>query len=511
MTTGSEWVNCSKGEKLVIPVSEASGTVISFKLTGTDHTAYVAFLPQDNGEAFKFVDISSVEAILPENSAVLDADAVTALGWSKPSGLSEGGLWYRVRIGDVKAKSSSITVVVNGGTDTNWCEVTSGILSPGKTYWWMLDYAWSTEEEPDLDSLSWIAGSSIWSFATAASGASATTVKSGYYDAQGNAIESGTPIELAVGVETMFFAGADEGTATSCAIVAGSLPPGLSLYATGKANKIGRITGVPTTAGKYYALVQTTTAGGAGKTLRLDFNVMDLGTAAGSFTAALTEEGGALSEGVNRVGRITGLSISGSGAISATVKFASGKYRFSAASFDSLMVGENALEHVTAEDAYPSTYKAMLQAPVTIGEEVYTNSLEISVVSGDPVNDPKILGYVAGTAKLTLNVLDDGFVKEVTYVGELVRDNSANAAWLAAAAKFGGYYTVSLVPSGVEPADGVPCGNGYVTLTLNSAGVAQYAGLLADGTAISGSSRIVLRGDLEDPTSCSALIPIGIF
>lgn len=39
----------------------------------------------------------------------------------------------------------------------------------------------------------------------------------------------------------------------------------------------------------------------------------------------------------------------------------------------------------------------------------------------------------------------------------------------------------------------------------------KYAGLLADGTAVSGSSRIALRGDPSDISKCSVLVPVGLY
>ena len=65
------------------------------------------------------------------------------------------------------------------------------------------------------------------------------------------------------------------------------------------------------------------------------------------------------------------------------------------------------------------------------------------------------------------------------------------------------------MPNEVTPADGLPCGNGYITLTLDETGTAKYAGLLADGTAVSGSSKIALRGGLI--AADSALVPIGLY
>ena len=323
-------------------------------------------------------------------------------------------------------------------------------------------------------------------------GGGAVTTVAGY-DAYGNAISAGSPIALVRGVKATVALGLEDGALPSvCGILAGALPPGMKLDA-----KSFAITGAPTAAGDYAALVQVNgEEEGAG--LWLDFNVVELGAAAGAFSACVRENGNALSSGYARVGRITALIVGESGNISATVKVGGLKYTFASSSYDALDEDDSGF------------CVATLHGVTTIDGEEYENTLELSVANG-AVYDPAVLGASAGVAKLRLNVLDDGFVKEVSYVGELVRDNMANANWLLAAARFAGYYTVSLVPFGVNPSDGIPCGNGYLTLTVDATGTAKYAGLLADGTAVSGSSLIALRGDLADPSKCSALIPIGIY
>ena len=498
MTTTQGWVECTDGSRLAIPVETAGGTTISFKLSGSDTGAYVYFEPQADGQAFTFIPLSAIEASLPDNKAVVDAESVATLAWSCPAEWAGEGLWYRVRIGDVKAKSSRITTVLEDGTKDTSCTVPGGTLASGKTYWWMLDFACSNEETPSPDSLTWITGTSIWSFTTASAGAPSTIVKKGYYDAYGDAIVTGERIKLAQGVPVTFYVGSDGEDATSCSLLDGALPDGLSLYQTGKVAKIGRITGTPVAAGEYSAIVQVVNASGAAKTLRLDFDVYGLGTAVGSFTAALVEDGDALSSGYPKVGRITGLTVAGTGAASATVKIAGVKYSFSAAALDAI------------DEDDPSYSLVTLAGTTTIDGVAYENRMELKLFAGD-AGDPADLFVSAGSVKLTLNVSDEGIVKEVTYRGELVRDNSASKPWLAVASRFAGYYTVSLVPYGVSPYDGVPCGNGYLTLTLDETGTAKYAGLLADGTAISGSSRIALRGDIADPANCEALVPFGLY
>ncbi len=490
------WIVFPNGEKLVIPVTDPAGALIQIKLKNTDGNTYASFADQGGAGPFRFVDLSTVKASSPENLATLAASDVTALTWTEPAGGADG-VWYRVRIGDQKAKSSKITEILSEGTKDLSCKLSEGMPAVGKTYWWMLDYAYSEEASPDFSSLEWIEGPRIWSF-TAVSGETASTVvEKGWYDAYGDAIAAGSPIKLVQGVAVKFYLAADSGEGASAEVLDGALPPGVIL----KGAKC-KFQGVPTTSGDYTALLQVTTASGQAKTLRLDFKVDPLGVAAGSFSGMIREDGTGLEEGFPRIGHVKSLAISETGAIYAQVKVAGMKYVFSADSLDSVVDGGGA--------GYPGSCLAMLFGTSTINDVVYTNRMELTVASGDP-EDGAALGVCAGEVSLVLNVLSGGEVQEVSYRGELVRDNTANEQWLAAAAQYEGYYTVSLVPFGVSPAYGVPCGNGYLTLQLDGNGMAAYAGFLADGTALSGSSQIALRGDLADPTACSALVPIGMY
>lgn len=498
-TTAGEtpWMLCpTDGGLLVIPVSDPTGALVQIKLKNTDGGTYASFADQGGRGPFRFVDLSSVGAAAPEDREALAAGDVAELGWTVPAGGADG-VWYRVRIGDQKAKSSKITRLLAEGIKDLSCKLPEGLPIAGKTYWWMLDYAYSEDETPDFGALEWISGPVIWSFSAVAEGAASTVVAEGARDAYDDVIVAGKAIRLAQGVGFSFYLAADSGENATASVVSGELPPGVIL----KGNKC-KLQGLPTVAGDYSALVQVTTASGAAKTLRLDFEVSPMGAAAGSFTGMVREDGTALAGGYSRIGWIKSLAVSDSGAVSAQIKVAGAKYSFAADSLGSVVDG--------GESGYPKAFQATLGGTVTIGGIVYTNSLELSVASGDPENTA-VLGAPAGEVRLVLNVSDDGEVKEVSYKGELVRDNTANEEWLAAAAQYDGYYTVSLVPFGVGPADGVPCGNGYLTLRLDGSGVAQYAGLLADGTAVSGSSMIALRGDLSAPSAFSAIIPIGCY
>lgn len=71
------------------------------------------------------------------------------------------------------------------------------------------------------------------------------------------------------------------------------------------------------------------------------------------------------------------------------------------------------------------------------------------------------------------------------YSGEIYRNCQKIQGYLDQAAKFSGYYTVVLAPQNAASGAGIPYGNGYITMTLDTKGKAKVAGLLPDGTKLS--------------------------
>lgn len=81
---------------------------------------------------------------------------------------------------------------------------------------------------------------------------------------------------------------------------------------------------------------------------------------------------------------------------------------------------------------------------------------------------------------------------------DLRRDNWGEAAGVARLRAYTGYYTVAL-PVLTKSSANAPAGSGYLTLTVKANGTVSYAGQLADGKSVSGSS-VLLYG----PDCCSA-------
>ena len=315
-------------------------------------------------------------------------------------------------------------------------------------------------------------------------------------DAYGNEIDVDKPIELVKGVYSNIKLGAETGGATVCKLVQGELPPGMSTYKL-------RVYGTPTAAGDYKALLQVCNGTVDGTSLELNFHVAEADLAFGTFSGVLAEDGD--TSLTNRMPRLGSLSFTASaaGSLSAKVKVGASSYVFA---------GSTGYDIVSTNDVPAGIDRNMgvvLQNVVQLGSVPYTNVLTLVVADGSSTNIAA-LGAVAGTATLSLNVLDGlgGVQEEIFYTCDLVRDNSSVKAFADVAANFAGYYTLALVPENVSLEDGVPAGNGYLTVVIKEKGATACAGRLADGTELSCSGPSALRGNLAEPESCALLFPV---
>lgn len=150
-------------------------------------------------------------------------------------------------------------------------------------------------------------------------------------------------------------------------------------------------------------------------------------------------------------------------------------------------------------------YRQTLELSQTFGKEKRVSKLTVCLAAGKSTAKETWKG-AGGEVELVINVPDakgKGYQKDVRYRGVLNRDNSKIQNYLSAVVKYASYYTVSLTPSGVKASDGVPYGNGYLTLTIDNKGKAKVAGLLADGsTKISQTSLVSIEKD------GSAVVPV---
>lgn len=484
---------CSGKTVLIVPAGKQK---VVFALTDGEDESSVSFDVFEDGKSYRwtpFADVVPVDPYYNANVTVL----WPSLTWSVPEALEREGVVYRVRLG----QSKKPTEVLGTNLDETTCAIPDETLVAGKTWYWALDYACPEKgEEPSEED--WTAGPSVWSFTTVSADSQRTVVVG--TDAYGEdfyeSITNNLPIELLVGVKADFEIGPSAGDSVKSRVLSGSLPPGLKL--DGAAKK-GTITGTPTKAGVYTALLQTAT-GTAKKpvwatTQRLTFNVTELGTAVGTFRGTLREDGTALERMAARVGGIT-FTTSAAGKLSANVTVAGRTYRFSGTGYDAVIAQND------GADGADKTLSVTLTEKEKYGSTTYLNELVIELPDGC---DASAQCGELPTARLHLYVPTangKALSCETDYSCSLYRAPEASDTLK----KFAGYYTVSLVAPDVTTEDGVPAGNGYLTLTVSDLGAVKVAGRLADGTSVSASTQGALLGDAADPASCEMIVPLAV-
>jgi thiol-disulfide isomerase/thioredoxin len=221
------------------------------------------------------------------------------------------------------------------------------------------------------------------------------------------------------------------------------------------------VTGVPAQAGSGEGDVQVSLVrkvGGAttlspGTTVKVLWTVAALGAAAGQFNGYLTVGD------VSALGRAS-VSVTSAGRISGSLDRDGWTYAFSASQFDGEADGQFFAQGLAKSGARTMavTFKV---AKSGSGAEV--------TVDGDPS-----LYYI------------------------LFRNNWGEPGGAALLGNYAGYYTVAL-PALAKSSENAPGGAGYLTLTVKANGAVTYAGALADGRSVSGSS-VLLFG----PDCCSS-------
>ncbi len=216
----------------------------------------------------------------------------------------------------------------------------------------------------------------------------------------------------------------------------------------------------------------------------------------GTYQGVVMEDGNALTNGFPALASVTFTAKSAAkNALSAKVTVAGKTYSFTANTWD-------------ADETDDAIAVATLTQVQKSGKIAYTNELRVSVWRGMTTNETDWVTAEADV-ELTMNIPDTkgtGVQEDITYSGSLFRDNSKIQDYLYAVTNAVGYYTVALVPFGVTGEDGVPAGNGYLTLTLDTKGKAKIAGKLADGTtSISYSSIVAVRDDGD-----TLLVPVFV-
>ena len=228
----------------------------------------------------------------------------------------------------------------------------------------------------------------------------------------------------------------------------------------------------------------------------------------GTYYGVLAEDGSALTNGMPQLAAVTFTANDKTpAALSAKVTLAGKRYSFSDKGWDD-----------DADEGFCKKTFYLAQKVKAIDEETgksvsvtVTNTLTVSVAAGATATAGDWL-KAGGTVELVMNVPDSnnkGYQEEIFYSGSLYRNNAKLQDYLTAVTNFTGYYTVALVPEGVSASDGIPAGNGYLTLTIDNKGTVKAAGLLADGTKISLSvAACALKEDDTSANGYSMYIPL---
>ncbi len=458
------------------------------------------FANNSNDELFSWTPLALPTCVYPVNSkGVVSLDNDVALMWDDDNDSEEitYNVWYGM---DQRA----ITNKVSNIEDFELL-IDKGILEVNKTYYWRVDSCFGE---------TLVNTNSIWSFKTVEA-APTTEIQVGS-DEEGNPIVYSSAaqdevdvIDLQQGVKATFALGtSSEETSVSYSLAGGKLPDGLKID-----TKAGTLTGVPTKVGEYIATIQVKAGKTTGATLTLAFDVENAGIAVGSFTglAELVDEVENDTKPQEQIASVT-MTATAAGALTAKAIVAGTTYSFRATGFD----------------AFTNEFYAVanFEATAKFGKETVTNTLSVLVPYGDitnnwadchgycPQSEFEMLIHAANADRTTCTTNH--------YEGTLLRDSMKIPFVASAAAKYAGYYTVSLPGAA---ADGEPQGASYITVTVDARGSARVAGQLADGTSISSSSTIGFlpevdedfdmtsifdeESDWEDNTWCSsAVIPV---
>lgn len=220
----------------------------------------------------------------------------------------------------------------------------------------------------------------------------------------------------------------------------------------------------------------------------------DVALRSGTFYGVLAEDGSALTNGLPQLASVTlttTVKAGKSDSLSANVVLAGKTYTFKSDT-------KNPEEW---EDLGDGRKQILLKLLQTVNKIVYTNELTLTVQDGATTNEVAWLD-AGGTAELVMNVPDannKGAQEEIHYVGDIYRQNAKIQNYLNVVTNFFGYYTVALAPEGVSAMDGIPAGNGYLTVKVDNKGKATVAGLLADNTRVSLS--VTAAGICKDESS----------
>lgn len=493
---GGEILDCSSNDRLVLAVPRAGN--VAFVARSPGGTAHVIFSDVDGtGNPCKWIPLSSVQPTSPRDGAFV-LPMPSSFSWAAPANKGGEEIWYRVK---ASPKSADACAFVDGLTvaDTATTCAVPEIFKAGRTYWWKLEMACRGDGAEPMES-DWISAPAAWRFTTVAENAPVTVPAALARDVNGTPIAdlvaAGKPVELVQGARIDFLLDASAGAGDDllASVVAGALPAGVKLAGT-------RLYGVPKESGDFSALVQVARGSLVGTTLALDFHVVPIGTAAGSFCGVLKEDGSSLAKKALRLSALS-FSVTEAGALTGKAKINGVSVAFSSSGYE---------EVVDRDEGAPGKTMRLtttMKASLSVDGAAYASSLFVSIGSGATTN-LVALGETAGEARLTVDGRMVGSDSDtVDYTCELVRNNASSPAFVEALKPFAGYYTAALVPFGVTAADGLPAGHGVASITVGETGASKFALVLADRQNASSAAFVGLKGDLTNPAACTMLMPV---
>jgi len=484
-------INCEDGVVVELYIDEGKES-IGFELDrprGSSENAEVyAIFNVISGAPFEWTPLESVTDCLPVDDALV---AYADVSWN-----SEHEQGFRLILADSKSnltRAPLFTIYVLESEYCIGCAVGDPVLEKGESYYWQVNTVIPGADTSDstLDIL--VSEGPVMTFTLSEAGDVSTqelvepilaefanTTGDGYRLVQGLYTKIGPFItDLGDDVEIDY----DDS----------DLPKGLKL--TTIRGDGTYIVGVPSIVGSYATEITSTKSVGRekynGTTFAFNFEVEPAGLAAGEFCGVINSQW----SDQNKSMAFIEFDASEKGKISAKVKVAGSSYSFKGTGFTEEIVDVGNGVSVLCAD--------LIQIS-RISREVYTNTLSVTVYRG--MWDEDSMSTVENFAEMSLWIPSDDkqSVDELMFMGEIIRDNSEITEVIESLQSFTGYYTVSLPV--VDPVEGAPAGAGYLTVTIDARRGVKYAGLLADGTKVSGSSNF---GNIITPEGYDALsIPI---
>lgn len=452
-------------------------TVVRGANATDDTDSYLALYPQDGDVPFLWDPLPMPTLVSPASDKVLVNPEHATLRWE---GSDNGNVYYRISCDVDKKKvgtdSAAISQEPVGMPCYEICEACGNEpLLPNTTYSWRVD---SLMLDDDFNVRLVNTNKVVWTFRTSAAGAptAAVAAASDMTGADvGELVAAGDPITVMQGVSITNLVFGSETAGVTWSLAAGKLPAGLSVD-----KNTGAIVGAPQKTGDFVVAVQATAGRDVGPAVAFTLRVLPIELAAGTFSGLVDTDDTVLAETTGLANAAVGslnVTVKDTGAISANVVAGDNKFAFKANSYDGFVEFENGQPGVTA--TMTSTVKLL--------NATYTNTLVIAACCAG-TNDWTALDTPL-VATMTLNFLSPdkkSVVTEVVYTGMALRDNTKFKDVVAAQTSYMGYYTISLPVVGGDA--GAPQGNGYLTITLDAKGKAKIAGVLSDGTSLSGSA-----------------------